>query len=52
MKAAALPQTINTASSYDYLKLFYEKVSDDRGRKNLPFFPLCFQQATPYIKMK
>ena len=31
--------TINTASSYDYLKQFYEKVSDDPGGKNLTF--LC-----------
>ena len=27
--------TITTASSYDYLKLFYDKVSDDPGGKNL-----------------
>ena len=26
--------TIHTASSYDYLKQFYEKVSDDPGGKN------------------
>ena len=26
--------TINTASSYDFLKLFYEKVSDDPGGKS------------------
>ena len=43
--------TINTASSYDCLKQFYEKVSDDPGRKNLTF--LCklhlFQEAAPYI---
>ena len=31
--------TINTASSYDYLKQFHEKVSDDPGGKNLTF--LC-----------
>ena len=30
--------TFNTASSYDYLKPFYEKVSDDPGGKNLTFF--------------
>ena len=30
--------SINTASSYDDLKLFYEKVSDDPGGKNLNFF--------------
>ena len=31
--------TINIASSYDYSKQFYEKVSDDPGGKNLTF--LC-----------
>ena len=34
--------TINTASSYDYLKQFYEKVIDDPGGKNMTFLPkLC-----------
>ena len=33
---------INTASSYDYLKQFYEKVSDDLGGKNLTsLYKLC-----------
>ena len=31
--------TINLAVLYDYLKQFYEKVSDDPGGKNLTF--LC-----------
>ena len=40
LKAAASPaSTINTASSYDYLKQCYEKVSDDPGGKILSF--LC-----------
>ena len=39
--------TINTASSYDYLKQFYEKVSDDPGGKNLTF--LC-KHCPPGLK--
>ena len=62
LKAAASPaSTINTASSYDYLKQCYEKVNDDPGGTILSFLckphPLGFKKqlctsSTPTANVK
>ena len=51
--------TINTASSYDYLKQFYEKVGGDLGGKyltflckfHLPGFKKQFHTSTENLKL-